>query len=238
MRLLGIAGSLFICWVLVGCGIKSTPVPTPQGESQAVSFTTQDGLELKGRLFGSGQTGVLLAHMYPADQSSWWKFAQVLAANGHMVLAFDFRGYGDSGGDKDIELIDRDVEAALEFLREQGPSTLFLVGASMGATASLKVAARRTVAGVICLSAPLEIMGLSVKGEKVPVPVLLMATNGDKSAKNNIEIMVEEGIVGGPEVTDQIVYDGGNDHGTDILTGTNADAAQKRILGFIEKHSP
>ena len=106
----------------------------------------------------------------------------------------------------------------------------------MGATASLKLAARRRVAGVVSLSAPLEFRGLSLKGEKILVPVLLMATKGDKSAKNNIEVMVEDGIVGGPEITDQIVYDNGNDHGTNILTGANADAARKRILDFIEKH--
>ena len=238
MRLFGIALSLFICFVLVGCGDKATPVPTPHGESSAVSFTTPDGLALKGRLFGKGQTGVVLAHMYAADQSSWWEFAQVLADGGHMALAFDFRGYGDSGGDKDIELIDLDVEAALEFLGGQGPSTFFLVGASMGAAAALKLAARRSAAGVVSLSAPLEFKGLSLKGEKILVPVLLMATKGDKSATNNIEVIVDNGIVGGPEVTEQIVYVEGNDHGTDILTGTNGDAAQKRILDFIEKHRP
>ena len=222
-----------MCLALVGCGEKETPVPAPSA-STPVGFTTEDGVEIKGRLFGQGATGALMAHMYPADQTSWWSFAQVLAEQGYMALVFDFRGYGESSGDKKISLIDRDVRAALDFLKDRGASDVFLVGASMGGTASLKVSTQQEVAGVVSLSAPVEFRGIDVKAERVKVPVLLMATRGDGSAKQSLESMVEKGIVG--ELAETIVYEAGNDHGTDILNGENSAAAQERILAFLEAH--
>ena len=236
LRLMAIAPAIIMCLVLLGCGAEATPVPVPLETSSAVSFSTEDGVEIRGRLFGQGQRGVVLAHMYPADQRSWWEFAQVLAEKGYMTLTFDFRGYGDSGGNKEIKLIDRDVEAALEFLRTQGASTVFLIGASMGGTTALKVAARQTVAGVVSLSAPVELRGISVKGERVLVPALLMATEGDVSAKRSLESMLDGGIVG--ELTESVVYEEGDDHGTDILRGKNADGARERILSFLETNVP
>jgi hypothetical protein len=78
-------------------------------ESTAVTFDSTDGVQLAGRLFGPEhpRTGVVLAHMLPTDQSSWFEFADMLAGNGYGVLTFDFRGYcpgGDAGcsqGSKD-----------------------------------------------------------------------------------------------------------------------------------------
>ena len=155
---LTIALAAIIFTFVVGCGGATTPLATPPPDRAGeVTFTTDDGVELKGRLFGQGSRGVVLAHMYPADQSSWWGFAQTLADEGYVALSFDFRGYGNSGGDKEIKLIDRDVRAALDFLEKQGATTVFLAGASMGGTASLKVAAKEgeKLAGVVSLSAPL-----------------------------------------------------------------------------------
>src|SRR5712664_280032 len=36
-----------------------------------VSFSTSDGVLLRGHLYGHGSVGVILAHMFPADQSDW-----------------------------------------------------------------------------------------------------------------------------------------------------------------------
>src|ERR1700686_1203225 len=63
-----------------------------------VSFTTSDDVLLRGHLYGRGSTGVILAHMYPADQSDWTDFARVLAAHDYQALTFDFRGFTESEG--------------------------------------------------------------------------------------------------------------------------------------------
>jgi pimeloyl-ACP methyl ester carboxylesterase len=61
--------------------------------SEAVSFQSRDGVALEGRLFGHGTSAVVLSHMLPADQRSWFDFADRLAEQGYLVLTFDFRGY-------------------------------------------------------------------------------------------------------------------------------------------------
>ena len=236
------APTVLLLWlVVVACGSEGTPTQVPDESSIPVSFNTADNLELKGRLFEGGNIGVVLAHQFPEDQSSWWAFGQVLAESGYTALTFNFRGYGDgesrSGGEKELELITHDVEAAISFLQERGASSIFLAGASMGGTASLQVAAKVPVAGVVSLSAPVEFNGLDLANDRITVPVLLMASERDFSAVQSIEIMVANGIVSGP-TAEKIIYEGASDHGTAILDGENSAQAEKNILGFLELHSP
>jgi alpha-beta hydrolase superfamily lysophospholipase len=228
-----------ICLGLIGCGggADATLVSTPSQEvSRVVSFTTEDNVEIKGQLFGQSQRGAVLSHMYGADQTSWWEFAQVLAENGYMALTFDFRGYGDSEGEKKVDMIVRDVKAAMSFLREQGASDVFLIGASMGGTASLDVATEERAAGVVSLSSPVKFRGLDLNDKRVRMPVLLMAAETDRSALRSVELMIADGIV--DRTAEKVVYTEDDDHGTDILKGENAAAARDRILDFLEAHRP
>ncbi|MFZ3386123.1 MAG: alpha/beta fold hydrolase, partial [Candidatus Hydromicrobium sp.] len=119
----------------------------PQAQEGEVTFTTEDDIKINGNIFGSGNRWVILSHMYPTDQTSWFDFARYLADNGYIVLTYDFRGYGKSGGSQDISNIDKDLEAALDFVIRHDAEKIFLIGASMGGTASLVVASRQTVDG-------------------------------------------------------------------------------------------
>ena len=236
IRPLVLATAFISCLLFVGCASDRAPMPTPDGAS-SIGFTTGDGVELKGKLFGEGDTGVVLAHMFASDQTGWWEFGQVLADEGYIALSFDFRGYGESGGSKDINLIDVDIRAALEVLRDRGASSIFLIGASMGGTASLKVAASGSVAGVVSLSSPLDFRGLTVEKERVRVPVLLMVSEEDEPGMRNLEAAFEDGIVV-KETSESVVYQDANEHGTGILNGKYGDAARMRILGFLAANKP
>jgi hypothetical protein len=66
-----------------------------------IIFKTEDGIDINGNVFGSGSRWVILSHMFPTEQASWFDFANYLAENGYIVLTYDFRGYGKSGGSKD-----------------------------------------------------------------------------------------------------------------------------------------
>jgi pimeloyl-ACP methyl ester carboxylesterase len=83
-----------------------------------------------------------------------------MAQAGFRTLTFDFRGYGESGGEKDVAAIDRDMEGAYRYLIGRKIRPVYLVGASMGGTAALIVAARVPVPGVATLSAPATFAGL------------------------------------------------------------------------------
>ncbi len=161
--------------------------------------------------------------MYPTDQTSWTAVAERLAQEGYLVLTYDFRGYGESGGSKDIAHIDRDVTAAVNYLRSAGASDIVLVGASMGGTASLMAAttfqtmSSFRLAGVATLSAPVEFEGLSA-ADSVPqlvVPLLFIAAENDGRSWKAPESWRR---LSGGKGDLQIVP--GSDHGTDLFSGS------------------
>jgi len=207
------------------------------GASTSVRFKTEDGVTLSGKLFGSGSSGVVLAHMYPADQTSWYSTAKRLAQEGHLVLTFDFRGYGDSEGTKEIELIDKDVASAIQAIADAGATEVALIGASMGGTAGLVATAQTTpipVTGVATLSAPVEFKGLSAE-EAVPkltVPLLFIAAEDDAGADGARQLQELSGS--GAEL--KLLP--GNEHGTELLEGAHADEIWGLLSGFLERVLP
>jgi pimeloyl-ACP methyl ester carboxylesterase len=146
-----------------------------------VTFPNPRGVILRGELFGQGRTAIVLAHGDGADQRSWVSFARTLAARGWLALTFDFEGYGRSDGTRDPRRMDGDLAAATSFLRGYGAERIFLVGAGVGGTAALRLAARERVAGLAVLSAPLAARGLSAEGEigRISAPRMLVAAEGD-----------------------------------------------------------
>jgi dienelactone hydrolase len=215
-------------------------------DSTAVTFPASDGVELAGRLFGpdAATAGVVLAHMLPADQSSWFDFADRLAGSGYRVLTFDFRGYcpggvsGCSEGEKDVAASWRDLQGAVDYLRSQGVRQVGLVGASMGGTASLVVAGEEGdgIGAVVTLSAPDAIDGLAASPEtlqRVTAAKLFLAGQTDGTAAEVAQRFYDEGL---PPKRVEILTTG--DHGTDLLTGNQAEIARNLILGWLIQHLP
>lgn len=95
-----------------------------------ISFRASDGFELKGHVYGDPATaraGLLIAPAMGVEQRYYADFAQWMAAQGWLVLSFDYRGMGASrpaemrgslkGLDADIRLwAERDASAALDEL--------------------------------------------------------------------------------------------------------------------------
>jgi len=229
---------LFIALLLGGCTTagkpakQDAPVSTrPSPKVRFVKFKTRDGLTLSGRLFGDGPVGVILAHMYPADQKSWSPTARTLSEQGYTVLTFDFRGYGLSGGVKDIPKIDIDMQAALEYLRRTN-SKIFLVGASMGGTAALKTATQTRVAGIAVASAPAEFMGLESGSTKnIKGPKLFMATGGDFTAPETARRFYNEA-----DEPREIQILPGADHGTDMF-GKQDSKALEILIDWLKRYN-
>lgn len=223
-------------WILVAaaaallaasCGGQGSP-GSPPASTTTVTFATSDGVLLAGRLFGPANAtqGVVLAHMLPADQTSWFAEAEHLGQQGYRVLTFDFRGYcpgGDGGcshGAKDVSATPVDVTAALAFLRAHGPQRVALVGASMGGTASLVVSAQdAAVPAVITLSAPQAIQGVvagpdvlgSIDAAKLFIAGLGDPTGAAQAAQAMYDLSPQ------PKRVEIVTAD---DHGTDLLTGS------------------
>jgi len=242
---------IFVAGIAAACGDAVTSEPSPEvvetaeAESRDVTIvapvsTTPEAddngdepITLDGRVFGHGETGVILAHMRPADQTSWYPFAQVLADTGKFtVMTFNFRGYGDSTGEKQFDRIDTDLTAAYDYMRhELDMDRIFLVGASMGGTASLVVGARVPVEGVVSISSPEQfppIDATTTVGE-ITAPKLFITSEDDIPAARSQEKFWELAQV--PK--QQHVYDG-DAHGTALFDGPHADDLRQRIIGFLE----
>lgn len=234
---------LAIAAALAACG-GSEPSASPA--SHAITFRAEDGVALAGRLFGTddANAGVVLAHMFPADQRSWFDFADRLASRGYRVLTFDFRGYcpgGDGGcseGEKRIPDIWRDVVAAIEALRDEGAIRVALVGASMGGTASLIAASQEgvEVEAVLTLSAPVSFEGLEVTPEvlsRVRAAKLFLAGHEDVGAAEAVNLLYEQSV----QPKRPVILTTG-DHGTDILDGNQGSTAANEMIGWLDRYLP
>jgi pimeloyl-ACP methyl ester carboxylesterase len=221
-------------------------------DSKPVSFESSDGVKLEGRLFPSldggieGSEGVVLSHMLPADQRSWFPFAERLASEGYTALAFDLRGYcpggsgGCSEGTKDVGAAWMDVAGAATFLRAQGVSGVSLVGASMGGTASLVAAGGADppagqVQVVITLSAPVSIDGLSATPElllSIQAAKLFIAALGDGVAAEAAQLLYEQ--ASSPKRVEVLPVDA---HGTDLLTANRGEEVRRLILSTLDRYT-
>ena len=190
-------------------------------------------MELSGYLFGSHTTGVILSHMQSTDQQSWWLFARILKDKGYQVLTYDFRGYRDSQGEIDIDHIDMDVKAALNFMQSNGTSKVFLIGANMGGTASLKVASKEDVAGVITLSAPPAVENLDAREDvtTIAAPKLFIAARDDLFYARSVDLFDQTSL----DPKERQIVDG-NAHGTDMLSGASGPRVQGLMVDFLRRH--
>ena len=200
-----------------------------QFDSEDTEFSTPDGVLLAGTLFSPGIDGsgaLVLAHMRGADRSTWEPFAKVAAGNGFRVLTFDFRGYGDSDGERDT-LLDVDLTAAVEHVQREGATSIVVMGASMGGTAAVNVASRLDLAGAASLSAPGEFLGLPAQDVAADVdePLLLLVAEDDEPYAGAAESMAETA----PDARLE-VFEGGA-HGTNLFSD-HPDEVTVELLTF------
>jgi alpha-beta hydrolase superfamily lysophospholipase len=237
-----VVASLFAA-IAVACGgdaPEATPTAAPSSAgSVARSIVTSDGGRLSAHLFEAASGGriAILSHQYGADQSSWYEAARRLQASGLSALTFDFRGFGESGGDEDPDTLAIDLEAALAFARAGGFDQIILIGASMGGTASIVAAgaggeAAANVDAVIALSAPVEFGALHAEdaAASIRVPLLLVAAQGDTSALDSLERIGEAAGVPAP---DQVIT-AGAEHGTELLESPESRAIWRAITRLLE----
>jgi pimeloyl-ACP methyl ester carboxylesterase len=222
---------------VLGTACRGDPVgadvtPGPLADATTETITTEDGLHLDARLFAADPSHlVILLHMYPANQESWFDTARMLRDRGISALTLDFRGYGASEGEIEPGHIDRDVRGALAFAHDRGYEHVVLVGASMGGTAAIVTAAADPVDGVMTLSAPEQFRGLDAEQavKSVRVPLALVASEGDTSAAQSLETFEDETHID-PQ---WVLLADGHAHGTDLLTSPAAPAVDRLLTDFL-----
>src|SRR5229473_178938 len=94
VRRLGMRNLLCTLSIILLLGVES------RSEKKALSFNAPDGFTLKGAFYTTGRPGpgVLLLHQCNADHQLYDDLGALLSTAGYNVLAFDFRGLGQSKG--------------------------------------------------------------------------------------------------------------------------------------------
>ncbi|GCE16575.1 alpha/beta hydrolase [Dictyobacter kobayashii] len=215
-----------------------TPTTTiPAITSTLVHFKTSDDVNLAGSMYGSGKIFVICSHELRTTKEIWKDsgMPQRLAALGYHVLAYDFRGNGDSAGTSNLTILDTDLKAAITFAKKQGATKIVLLGSSMGGTASLKVAASTDVAAVVTLSAP-EMFPTNVTDEDVKAikaPKLFINSEFDDYT-NDTKHMYD--VASAPK--ELHIYTDSNLHGVALFGSDHSADLYQRILTFITHYAP
>ena len=209
---------------------------TPLAQAADVTLKTSDGVKIHAdyKAGKQGATGVVLVHMLRRSGKDWRFFADKLNTSGMYTIAVDLRLHGANVPDGDKpEIPDEaygqmrhDVEAAVQYLRDQGCTEIAIVGASLGANLALVVAADDPdIANVVLLSPGLDYKGVSVAepiktyGER---PVLIVVSKEDQYAARSSLLLDSEAR--GYHVLE--IYDGAG-HGTKML---NREPALESLL--------
>jgi pimeloyl-ACP methyl ester carboxylesterase len=201
-----------------------------------VRFRAADGTRLVGHRFGDGRTAVVLSHQVDGNLCQWLAFGRRLAGIGYSALAFDFRSYGQSQyiGSRRANRIAGDVAAAARYMRKHGARKVFLVGASMGGTATLAAGAnvKPPVAGVVSVSGPATFGGADAAAAvpRLKVPVLYLAAADDSGFVDDARALYKT-----TSSSDKsIAILPGSDHGVALVA--SSARARKLVEAFLKSH--
>ena len=181
------------------------PASTAFAAERAVDLTASDGTKLKATYFAADKAGpgVLLLHQCNRQRKVWDDLAQQLASAGINVLTLDYRGYGESGGDRFDKLPPQeasriqnekwpgDIDAAFAYLQSQPGvkrDTIGVGGASCGVQNSVQTARRHPeVKSLVLLSGSTNMDGRHFLRDSANLPVFFSGAADDQFSVQTIE---------------------------------------------------
>ena len=148
---------------------------------------TTDGQRLYAVRGGGGDVGVVLApESPPGDVCGWLSYLTTLEVAGLRVIAFDFRGTGDSptpSATSKQSAYDRDFVAAIGRLRADGSTEIVVIGASLGGARALTYGPRLDADAIVSLSGEATLPGYGINAlpvvPRLRVPLLIVGSRHD-----------------------------------------------------------
>jgi dienelactone hydrolase len=192
---------------------------------------TAPGEQLPAVVLGSGSTGVVFANQSGSTACGWLPYARNVTRSGVRSLVFDYA----------VASREDEVLAAARWLREHGAHRVVLVGASIGGRAVVTAAARAhpgQVDAVVSLSGE-RILGaqrdLIIDARRLRLPSLWVSSLNDgytNFAEETRQLYRASKAHARP---DRLLVVGGDDHGIDLLTGSQAKRVVPAVTSFIEQ---
>jgi dienelactone hydrolase len=239
-----------ILQVLLVLVLAAAPAYAQAPPARDVALTAADGTALKATYYAAAQPGpaVLLLHMCNTTRKSWEPLAPQLAAAGIHALSLDYRGFGESGGDRADALAPPeaqriitekwpgDIDKAYEFLLAQPGVTKARVGAaggSCGVNQAVKFARRHPEVGSLALLAGgLDTDGITFLTEMPSVPIFAAAAADDQydaGAPDTMRFILA--LSGNPRNKFSGFKDG--KHGTEIF-GPHPELAKQMVAWYVD----
>jgi dienelactone hydrolase len=207
---------------------------------EKVNFTTDDGVNIAGTFYlpeSNNGIAVILSHQgtIGADQATWQPFADLISQKGFIALTYDFRGRGQSEGSLDFTKLQNDLMAAVNYVKSRGFDSIVCMGASMGGNASIEVALKIKLKGLvaICCTLPYDVTLEDLP--KIIAPKLFICTEDDTAdgaltyLAPMMKLMYDTSIE--PK---QLKIFPGVEHGTLIFGSENGDEFTQLLLNFLD----
>src|ERR1700751_4380738 len=181
------------------------PASTAFAAGRAVDLTASDGTKMNTNFPPADKAGpgVLRLHQCNRQRKVWDGLAQQLASAGINVLTLDYRGYGESGGDRFDKLPRQeaariqnekwpgDIDVAFAYLQSQPGVKRDIIGvggASCGVQNSVQTARRHPeVKSLVLLSGSSDMDGRNFLRDSANLPVFLAAADDDQFSMQTIE---------------------------------------------------
>jgi dienelactone hydrolase len=214
-----------------------------------VDISAPDGTKLKATYYAAAKPGpgVLLLHMCNSNRRAWEPVARQLSAAGIHALALDYRGFGESAGDRfrndpqrEQQLVAQkwpgDVDAAFAYLSGQPGVDSKRAGAgggSCGVNQAIQLAARHPeVASLVLLAGGTNGTGLKFLRQNPWLPIFAAAAADDQydaDAPRSMQWLVD--VSGSPRNTFVGFPDG--KHGTEIF-GPHPELPTKIVEWYVD----
>ena len=157
-----LAIGLYLMLVLVAVLLSDRMIFQPQRSSyqdtpEVLKLTSTDGTRISALSLpnASATYTILFSHGNAEDLGDNRQFFEELRRAGFSVFAYDYHGYGTSGGTPSEKTVYSDADAAYEYLTrslEIPSQRIISFGRSVGAGAAIDLAARKRLAGLIVQS--------------------------------------------------------------------------------------
>jgi dienelactone hydrolase len=215
-----------------GCAPAAPPADGP-----SAGIPAADGVSLRGHVFGSGTTAVVLSNMGDNDPGPWEQFAPQLARRGYTVLTYSFRypllTHTFFSPTNAVQTVP-DLAGAVTYVRSRGARHVVLVGASLGGITTGKVAASTHPDAVVIMAAEQDLAGYDLAVSPTELaqltqPKLFVASEQD----TNTPYAAVKAYFDHAPPPKQFAPFPGSDHGVRLFTTGHGDALRTLLLDFI-----
>jgi pimeloyl-ACP methyl ester carboxylesterase len=221
-----------------GTDPKEKVVETAPQTPTQISFATEDGGTIYGNLYGKGKHAVVLVHGGRFNKESWAKQAPELVKAGFRVLAIDLRGYGKSTGPGQQDIFSAplhlDVLAAVRYLRNNGASTVGLLGGSLGGGAAGDAVAHAKP-GEISRLVTLAGFWSHKRGEDINVPLLVIVTRDDANAAGPRLPGIQREFDKVPAKKELVLLEG-SAHAQFMFDTEHSATIMEKVIKFLSEH--